>query len=1080
MRWLAVLLLSAPLLYAAEPLAERWTEPYEGAEASGPEVLGYWRFETGAELKDASGKGHDLRLEGAALTTQGRVGGALESFPNDPPKNDKHHAAVAANAAGLSPAGAFTIELWLKPKAELAQQPQVFLLDKKYVAQADYQMTLDAPDKTGARRVVVNLGFGADSERYTSEAAMFEPEVWHHLAFTYDGAGTGRFFRDGSALGEKTALGRGAVTPGKHTLSIGDRIGSTYRGFPGFLDEVRITRGAREFRPAVMRLTAERAVFVRMEPSPEIELQVRNALAGPLRGATATLQLEGTPAQTFDLPELASGAVRTVKYKFDTTLRPDEYRLHGRLEIAGEHPYRSEESFALMLVPRPLPHRMPVVMWGIGGIGAVLKELPRLQEIGFTHCLGLETDYGAIWKAGQATAPEKPENVALAKRMLDTALAHDLHIIAQLSPGSWARGLPEWARVDRKGKPYAKEDVCGLFPRLQEFCEQVGQSMTQTYGAYPAFAGALLHSETRGEGQLCFHEHDRAVFRAATGLEIPGEAVNKNGVDYTKLAGFPADHVIPDDAPLYRYFQWYWKDGDGWNGLNHALHVGLKHGARPDFWTFTDPAVRCPSVYGSGGGADFISQWTYSYPDPIRLGLSTDELFAMAAGSAAKQGVMKMTQIIWYRSQTAPVGKTAASSSPWEDTDAAFLTIAPMQLREAFWTKMARPVQGIMYHGWQSLVSTESTGSYRYTHPETQHELQRLLHGVVEPLGPALMQVPDRPSDVAYLESFASQMYAHRGTYGWNNGWGGDAYQVLAYAHLQPEVIYDETVRARGLEGFKVLVMTDCDVLTATVVEKVRAFQKAGGLVIADERLCPALKADILLPSVTRTGKADEDKSALLASAAKLGHALEGRYRRYVDSTNPEIVTRARRSGDAEYVFVVNDSREYGTYVGQYGKVMENGLPSRGTVRIERKEGVVYDLRAGRAVETKPKNGGLEWDVELGPGEGGVYLVSPAVTGVTVEHSAPVGKSGGSLPLTVHVQGGAAVYPMEVRIFDPDGREAEFSGYYGAVNGELYVPFSFAPNDTPGVWRIRARELASGKQAEVYVKMIRDVRESKR
>ena len=61
------------------------------------------------------------------------------------------------------------------------------------------------------------------------------------------------------------------------------------------------------------------------------------------------------------------------------------------------------------------------------------------------------------------------------------------------------------------------------------------------------------------------------------------------------------------------------------------------------------------------------------------------------------------------------------------------------------------------------------------------------------------MQVPDRKSDVAFLESFASQMFARRGTYGWNGGWEGDAYLVLRYAGLQPEVVYGETIQRDGL-----------------------------------------------------------------------------------------------------------------------------------------------------------------------------------------------------------------------------------------------------------------------------------------
>lgn len=105
------------------------------------------------------------------------------------------------------------------------------------------------------------------------------------------------------------------------------------------------------------------------------------------------------------------------------------------------------------------------------------------------------------------------------------------------------------------------------------------------------------------------------------------------------------------------------------------------------------------SVYGSGGECDVISQWTYSYPDPIRIGLATDELLAMAAGAKHDQEVMKMTQIIWYRSQTAPPPKSDKDAVPYkarrekEIPDAQFITIAPMHLREAFWTKIARPIK---------------------------------------------------------------------------------------------------------------------------------------------------------------------------------------------------------------------------------------------------------------------------------------------------------------------------------------------------------------------------------------------------
>ncbi|HRD05669.1 MAG TPA: hypothetical protein PK942_13195, partial [Verrucomicrobiota bacterium] len=498
--------------------------------------------------------------------------------------------------------------------------------------------------------------------------------------------------------------------------------------------------------------------------------------------------------------------------------------------------------------------------------------------------------------------------------------------------------------------------------------------------------------------------------------------------------------------------------------------------------TFHDPAVRVASVYGSGGQADVISQWTYSYPDPIRIGLATDELLAMARGADHPQRVMKMTQIIWYRSQTAPLAKgdevRKGARSPWEDTepDAAFLTIAPMHLREAFWTKLARPVQGIMYHGWGSLVPDTGESAYRYTHPQTRHELRRLIKAVVEPLGPTLLQVPDRPADVAFLESFASQMFARRGTYGWGNGWAGDAYQALLWARLQPEIVFDETVARGGLDRFRILVMMDCDVLTARVVSRVRAFQQAGGIVVADERLCPAITADVVIPSYTRTRKADQDRTALMAKAAELRAALGDRYQPYSDSSTPDIVTRCRAYGNTDYLFAVNDQREFGDYVGQHGLVMENGLPTEATLSLARPRGHVYDLAAGRELEPIPGRSPLQIRREFGPGEGCVLMVTAAaIAGVRIEAPRQA-VAGQSIPCGISVvdadgQPLNAVVPLQVEISDPAGAEAEWSGFHGARDGRLQLHLAIAPNDRPGLWRIYARELASGRAAAAYFRV---------
>jgi hypothetical protein len=1064
----------APAVRAA--MCEPWQTPYAGADATGRHVIACWTFDGGAGTNDAGPNRLHLRLQGATASTNGRSGGALEPLAGEQVLERKH-GAVAPDHPALSPSGAFTIEAWIRPAPAFTNAGEAFLVDKKYAGHTDYQFTVGAADKGGRRALHARLGFGEASDGFVSDTAVFAPGTWAHVAFTYDGEGRGRFFLNGSPLGGGDRPGRGSVVRGKLGVTLGDRTGSYYHAFPGMLDDVRICSGVREFRRAAIALVSDRTAFVRMEPAAPLRFAVTNLQPAAVEGATLAVAVDGAGETNLPLAAIGPGEAAEASLVFDTSFRPATYRVRATVCLPGKPPWTGTEPFDISLVPRPPPLRMPVVMWGGYSPDNLLKELPRLKEIGFTHCLGLGADCGAIRKAGAVVTPGPEDRVALTKRMLNEALAQDFGILATLSPGAELKSDPAAVRVNAKGVPQTnRPNTCALAPGLRDYCRNVGESVARAYGSFPAFHGALLHTEVRDSAAPCFHEHDRAACRAATGADVP-EGVGKGGKKWDSIDGFPANRVVPDDHPLLTYLRWYWKEGDGWNGLNTAVHEGLKAGGvRPDFWTFHDPAVRVASTWGSGGAVDVLSQWTYSYPDPIRIGLATDELFAMARGAKTPQRVMKMTQVIWYRSQTAPARAAdtarAAALTAWEDTDpdAAFLTISPMHLREALWCKLARPVEGVMYHGWQSLVPCEGGGSYRFTHPETRHELRRMVKEVVEPLGPTLLQVPDAPADVAFLESFASQMFAGRGTYGWGRGWGADAWHVLQYAHLQPEIVYDETVIRDGLDRFKVLCLFDCDVLTESVAARILAFQKKGGLVVADERLAPAIKPDVVVPSYARTGKAKEDQQALQDLARLLGEGLGGRYHSAATTCRTSVIPRVRRFGGTDYVFAVNDRRDYGTYVGQHGLVMEAGRPILAEIRIRHPRGFVYDLVDGAAVDAATNSAdSITFLHNFGPCEGRVFMVTDrAIAAVKIEAPREA-KRGAAAEVRIAVidpdgKPLDAVIPLRVDIRDPDGRVAERTGWYGAKDGVLDLQLDFAANDLPGAWEIRVRELASGRR----------------
>lgn len=1034
-------------------LQETWETGYSKEDVTGAHVLGHWDFE----------KADGLKLQGAVLNPEGRFGGGLESFPGFPVEDKRHAALVEVKPVK----GAFTLEMWIKPKAEFKPELRCYLLDKKYVDHADYQWQIGEADKGGLRRMWVTLGFGAESKTIYSLPFKLETDVWQHVAFTYDGAGDGKFYRNGTAAGGARLEGFGAVVRGKKELSIGDRLGSNYGGFPGVIDEVRVCDGVLSFERVAMQIATTRSVWRRMETAKPVEIVVTNLRRETMKGAKLQTSLGGR-TEDFTVPELSAGKSFTAKYTLNTALKAAEYELRVRFEDGD---YTTEQSTSLQIVSR-VPERMPVIMWGAGG-----GEIERLKDLGFTHFIGFGADYGEIWQQKKVVPPAKPEVIAKNREMLDEALKNGLEVVASLSPSRVLEAEAKNLRVGRDGKPYTRQDICASMPEFAPYFQSVGMSVAKAYGDHPAFTTALIDSEVRDNNQVSFNTVDVEAYKKFAGAEIPIEVKAKWGVDWTKLKDFPQDHVIADDHPILKYLRWFWTVGDGWNNLHTSLHRGVKSGGKA--WTFFDPAVRQPSISGAGGGVDVISHWTYTYPDPQKIGLCADQLFAMSAASGKNQRVMKMTQLIWYRSQTAPIGSKAPGEVvAWEDHDpeAAYITIAPMHLKEALWTKLARPIQGIMYHGWQSLVPTDSPSAYRFTNANTAPVLKQLIHDVVEPLGPTLMAIPDERSEVALLESFTSQMFAHRGEYGSNTGWEADVWLALQHAHVQTDILFEETLLKSGLSGRKVLVMPFCDVLTKSVVERIADWQKKGGKIVADEFLCPGLKADFTIHSFKREKRAAEDKKKVLALAKTLGGFM---LPQRANCDNPEIIVRTRKFGDSTYVFVVNDKREPGGYVGQHGLVMENGLPAKGVVSLKVEPTNVYELTGTSFIMPKRgEDGSMGWPVELGPCDGKIFLVMPKpLLGIhlDVPENATLNNTA---KITVRITttqdvSAKAVIPVRVDIRDANGKLTEGSGFYAAENGIVELSLNLAPNEDPGTWEVRVKELASGMQSVKWMRVNR-------
>ena len=1054
--------------------SKSWDRVFSGEDVTGEDVVAVWRFLPGAETEDGKGAAGLTPAGKARVVPDERFGGALESFCSGR-GNDVRQGAWTAGNLDLTPAGAFTLEAWIRLKAEPANPDWKagYIIDKMYIPgtskkegfNRDYFFQVLRAADGKEHRLYAGVGLGTEVIAFTSDACEIAPDTWTYTAFCYNGEGTGLLFLNGEMVGRKTYAGKGAPSPGSRNVSIGERCGSYYAGLPGYLAQVRISRGIPNYLVGPLTVTIrhqhQRTAFERMEQGQELVVRVENSTGRDVEAAVLEVD------SGFGKARLELGTLTIEPCEATVPLacngRPGAYTLTATVTgQVGGRAVSGKGTFGWNLCTR-LPRFMPVIMWG----GASFEQM---KEVGFTHRLEwMDHLDSQAWHEGKPV--EFGPRMDKTRQTLNEALVAGLRLLGKISPGGYLKGLDSYAKMR---PPYLCQDVYGkptkhidfALPRLQQWGYDVGGSVANNVGMFPAVDLVLADSEFRDGNQISFRPESRAAFKAFAGYDIPEAVRSKSGVRYREISGFPRDRVIPDDDRILTFYRWFWGGGDGYPGFVSSERRGVK-GNRKDLQVLWDPAVRCPSKWGSGGEVDLLGHWTYVYPDPLVMGLAADEMFAMVKGGPPHQKVSKMTQIICYRSGTTEaLPEDKSKWAEWEKRlpETRFITVPPDLLEIGFWQKLARPVQAIMYHGSGSLWPSKP-GGYDYTNPETGPRLAGLVKGVIQPFGPMLLDVPDRPADIAMLESFASQMFHGGATYGAMRSPVGRMHAVLVRAHLQPDIVYDETILRDGLDAYKVLVAPHCAVLTESVAGKILQWQEEGGILVADEHLVPRLMPDLLVPSYESGDKAD-----LVAQAEELRGKLAGAYAPYGEADTPDAILRFRRFGTTDYLFVVNDKRTYGDYIGQYRRVMEKGLPLTASLTVRRGAGVVYDLRAEEIVKANQAGGGLRFPVELGPGEGRLYMITERpIAAVAVDEPGEVAR-GSSAALTIKVNDGSgrpvdAVAPVRVDIADSQGRVAEFSGWHAAKGGTLTLRLDVAPNDAPGTWTVEARELVSGRTA---------------
>lgn len=639
-------------------------------------------------------------------------------------------------------------------------------------------------------------------------------------------------------------------------------------------------------------------------------------------------------------------------------------------------------------------------------------------------------------------------------------------------------GHPEVKVVTIDGKPGTLPNP--WHPYQREFSLKKAHELIETFKVYPSFKYMLLTSENENYMEPSYSPADKARARKELGFDLPSPKNTAMEIDGTlgNVMKIPENikknqpNIFPDDSPWYKFKKWFWQSGFGDNVLNMEISKKIKE-IRPDIETIHDPFRDVP-LFKRNIGLDQTGTWFYSNPDPGEALAVSEVLIAAAKGDKTK---ISIGPSIWlYGGWICPSKNIQAGVQPADI------------IMEASWLCLSRIPEKIEYFGINYIMPRSDV---EYKQPLLYEDLKRFSEKVLVPYGPTIKNLKRTKNECALLISMASQMFGPHSVWDWGTGSANGYYTALQMAHIPTSIVFEESVLNDDLDKYKILFMHNTDFLPQSVYEKILDFRKNGGIVVSGgyfaDKIPGAVKFDMDFTKRLNyqyhkiiKGKgytADVIGNDMKEKSTKLRDLFIDKVKPYADSDSNEVFLNVLNNGEAKYIFAVNDKRTFGNYVGQFNAIMEKGLPLKTRLSLQSSKGTVYDLTASREVKTELKDNTINFDIELEPAGGKIYMLTPEpLANVKIE-----------LPKTVKLSEKAkikisfvnskdkpipAAFPLKVQILDSEGKESEYSGYYSTKNGIFELNMNIASNDICGKWQIKVDDLASGKSEATYIEVL--------
>ena len=620
----------------------------------------------------------------------------------------------------------------------------------------------------------------------------------------------------------------------------------------------------------------------------------------------------------------------------------------------------------------------------------------------------------------------------------------DFTWVVQLLPLGHKYLRNKFPRVERDGKPFHRSTdttAPGCMDELRKYLAYHVDVSTRIATKAGCALGLMPSSEERLFAKPSFAPYNVAAYKAATGRDVPPEVSGRAVPHWSRLKDLPADRVVDRDHPLLAYYRWFWREGEGTPAyLAMVLDAFRAKLGRTPFSMY-DPATRQPPLWGVNGDVTHLNQWVTCYPSPCNHAYYVSVENAYAEGTPG-QHVTTMVQGIAASSVIAPTNDLPANVPEWRrrNPTSVFVTPPPDMMLEQIWCAISRKIDGFGFHGWDALwVLGDDFGRgrdyYRFTNPESRKTMTRFMLDVAVPLGPLLKAVPEPPAEVAVLDTFASAILSGKGYWDWYRE-AFDCGFLAEAANLAPATLFEEAIEKHGIpDSVKVILASGQGVVTKETAAALKAFKAHGGKIVADASFVPAIKADAAFPSDDEVAAADDGEEEEVraddmlpkemkrtkdckvrdrkwrARAAALAKICRQWAPAHVETDSKYVFLRTRTYGSADYVFAINDKRDFGDYVGPWRRVMEKGVPNEATVTVHREAGAVYDLVKHKAVPFSVRDGVTRIPVKYETCDGRLLMVVNRPLGALTVSAAPI--DGGAC-VTVETPDRDAMIPIKV------------------------------------------------------------------